>query len=102
MLYRSLHERILKRFRDLSIYPAHHGRPMGFETDPIVADLGKLRSTLDLLRLDEEQFVSEIVRGLQPKPPNFQRVIAVNEGKETLEGIDPLDLEAGPNRCAAG
>jgi hypothetical protein len=29
-------------------------------------------------------------------------VIAVNEGKAGLEGVDPLDVEAGPNRCAVG
>jgi hypothetical protein len=43
-----------------------------------------------------------VLRSLQAKPPNFEMVIAVNEGRAGLQGIDPLDVEAGPNRCAVG
>ena len=31
----------------------------------------------------------------------LERIIAINEGRERLD-VDPLDVEAGPNRCAAG
>jgi hypothetical protein len=44
--------------------------------------------------------VSRICSAQRVKPPNLQRIIAINEGKTELDGIDPLDLEAGPNRCA--
>ncbi len=45
-------------------------------------------------------FVQTILANLPAKPPNFQTVLAINEGKAELGQVDPLDLEAGPNRCA--
>ncbi|MDX1389853.1 MAG: MBL fold metallo-hydrolase [Acidobacteriota bacterium] len=101
-LYHSLNKRLLSRFDDLGVYPAHHAEPVGFDGVPIGGSLRELRRSVDLLKLAEDDFVTRIVDGLSAKPPNFEAIIAVNEGKSALSGIDPLDLEAGPNRCAAG
>lgn len=100
MLHKSLHHTILPMSDDLQIYPTHYGKPIGFDRTPIGAPLGTLKAKLELLKLEEEPFVQKILSTLQPKPPNFQAIIAINEGKEQLGWIDPLDLEAGPNRCA--
>lgn len=100
MLYRSLHERLLPCRDEVMVYPAHHATPLGFDGRPIGAALGTLRR-LDLVGLGEEQFVQRIVSGLGEKPGNFATIIAVNEGKAALGDNDPLDLEAGPNGCAA-
>ncbi len=99
-LHHSLHDKILALPGDIRIYPAHYGRPIGFDHVPVGASLSELRAKLDLLKLDEQSFVQTVLSSLQAKPPNFQRVIAINEGKAELGWIDPLDLEAGPNRCA--
>jgi hypothetical protein len=66
------------------------------------AALADLRAHLELLQVPEDAFVATLLRGLQAKPPNFEMVIAVNEGKAGLEGVDPLDVEAGPNHRAVG
>jgi len=102
LLYRSLHERLGPLAGEIAIYPAHHAEPVGFDGRPIGATLGELRSALPLLRLDESEFVARIVAGLGHKPPNFATIIGINEGRAALAGHDPLDLEAGPNSCAAG
>ena len=101
-LFSSLHEKLLERFDDVRFYPAHTSDPIGFDRQPIGGSIATARRELDLLALAEQPFVDRILNSLRPKPPNHHGIIAVNEGKQDLGPIDPLDIEAGPNRCAAG
>lgn len=101
LLYQSLHGKVLNLPEKIKILPAHHGKPIGFDSNPIKARLKELKSNLPLLSSEREAFVQRILSGLSQKPPNFNFIIAINEGKQTLGLINPLDLEAGPNRCAA-
>lgn len=101
-LYRTLRDRLGVLPQGLRIFPCHDSRPVPLDGVPIGTTLGEALRNASTIAADEEAFASTIVESLQPKPPNFRFVIAVNEGKAGLEGIDPLDLEAGPNRCAAG
>lgn len=101
-LYRSLHERLKPLAGEIVIYPAHHAEPIGFDRRPIGASLSQVRSTLPLLRLAEQEFVTTIVGGLGSKPANFQTIVGINEGRSALDELDPLELEAGPNSCAVG
>ena len=100
-LHRSLHGTLLARFDDVRVHPGHHAGPIGVDGEPIGASLGQLRQGLEPLALAEEPFVGWILGRLGTKPPSFDTIMAVNEGRASLEGVDPLDLEAGPNRCAA-
>ena len=100
-LWASLH-RIEGLPGTLRVLPAHHAAAIGFDGTPVSATLEELRARVELLRVPEDAFVATVLGLLQAKPPNFEMVIAVNEGKAGLEGIDPLDVEAGPNRCAVG
>ena len=101
-LWASLHRKIEALPGSLRVLPAHHATAIGFDGTPVSATLAELRERVELLKVPEESFVATVLRSLQAKPPNFEMVIAVNEGKAGLEGIDPLDVEAGPNRCAVG
>jgi len=102
MLYASLREGLLGRVPDrVAICPAHHGKPIALDGRPVRSTVGELRSGLELLGRGEEEFVGRILNSLTAKPPNHERIIAINEGRERLD-VDPLDVEAGPNRCAAG
>lgn len=101
-LYRSLHGRLGSLPPALRVFPCHHGQPVPLDGVPVGTTLGEALRGVAAIASNEETFATAIVEGLQPKPPNFRFVISVNEGKAGLEGIDPLDLEAGPNRCAAG
>lgn len=84
------------------VLPAHETGPVGFDGVPIAAPLREVVARVTLLCESEEVFVSRVVRGLGAKPPNFDRIIAINEGRAGSGEGDSLDLEAGPNRCAAG
>jgi rhodanese-related sulfurtransferase len=44
-------------------------------------------------------FVERVVSRLPPTPPNFARIVELNEAGEFSTG-DPTELEAGANRCA--
>jgi glyoxylase-like metal-dependent hydrolase (beta-lactamase superfamily II)/rhodanese-related sulfurtransferase len=101
-LWASLHKKVEGLPGSLRVLPAHHATAIGFDGTPVAATLADLRTRLELLQVPEDAFVATVLRSLQAKPPNFEMVIAVNEGKAGLEGIDPLDVEAGPNRCAVG
>ena len=101
-LYASLQQKLLGRFDEMRFYPAHTSDPIGFDREPIGGSIATARAELDLLTLGEQAFVDRILASLQPKPPNHHAIIAVNEGKQELGLTDPLDVEAGPNRCAAG
>ena len=101
LLYQSLQDKILTLEENIKILPAHHGKPISFDSKPIEARLKELTSNLPLLKTEQEQFVQRILSGLSQKPPNFSIILGINEGKQTLGFINPLDLEAGPNRCAA-
>jgi glyoxylase-like metal-dependent hydrolase (beta-lactamase superfamily II) len=101
-LFDSLHDKLFNRFDEMRFYPAHTSDPIGFDRQPLGGSIATVRQELGLLELDKPGFVERILESLQPKPPNHNGIIAVNEGKQDLGSIDPLDLEAGPNRCAAG
>jgi glyoxylase-like metal-dependent hydrolase (beta-lactamase superfamily II)/rhodanese-related sulfurtransferase len=101
-LWQSLQRRVLALPGATRILAAHHGAAIGFDGEPIAATLEEIRQRLPLLQAPEDAFVQTVLRSLQAKPPNFEMVIAVNEGRAGLQGVDPLDVEAGPNRCAAG
>lgn len=101
LLYKSLTQGILKLPPSTRIFPAHTGTAIGFDNVPICTTIQDLKSRLHLLSSSEADFVTQVVSRLTTKPGNFDSVIAINEGKLDLGGENPINLEAGPNRCAA-
>lgn len=100
MLFSSLHDKILTLPDDILVCPGHTSESIGFDRVALAARLAEIKPRVDLLDEPEAAFVSKVVGSLGAKPPNFQRVIGVNEGRIDLGRRDPLELEAGPNRCA--
>ena len=47
----------------------------------------------------EAAFVERVTSSLPPTPPNFARIVDLNEADE-FPTSDPTELEAGANRCA--
>mgnify|MGYP000330224365 CR=1 FL=1 len=108
LLYDSLHDTILDLPDDAKLLPGHltvtsDGRyENGSPGDPLEARLGDLRTELDLLGLDRDAFVERLTENALEKPPNYETVIAVNTGKETVDDEgEATELELGPNNCAA-
>jgi hypothetical protein len=47
----------------------------------------------------EDAFIDRVVSRLPDTPPNFMRIVELNEAGE-FPAVDPTELEAGTNRCA--
>ncbi|WP_115864204.1 MBL fold metallo-hydrolase [Halorussus litoreus] len=108
LLYDSLHETILELPDDTTILPGHltvmsDGRyENGSPGDPLKARLGDLRNELGFLGLDRDAFVERLTEDVPEKPPNYEAVIAINTGKDTVDNeSEATELELGPNNCAA-
>jgi len=108
LLYDSLHETILDLPDETTILPGHltvtsDGRfENGSPGEPLKAQLGNLREKLEFLRLDRDAFVDRLTEEVPEKPPNYETVIAINTGRETVSDEDEAtNLELGPNNCAA-
>jgi thiosulfate/3-mercaptopyruvate sulfurtransferase len=70
--------------------------------EPVDATVGMLRTGLDLLAEDRESFVGVLTERLPEKPPNYERIIGINRGQESVgDPVEAIELELGPNRCAA-
>ncbi|KAB1193908.1 MBL fold metallo-hydrolase [Haloferax sp. MBLA0076] len=108
LLYDTLHERILSLPSETRILPGHvsvaadgtYG--VASPGELVSTTLGELREELDLLGLDEDAFVHRIADDTPEKPPNYERVIAINTGRESVtDEEEATELELGPNNCAA-
>ena len=93
----------LLRLRELPstllVLPAHASEPIAFDGQPIAASLGEVASWLSTWLASESGFVERVTSKLPPTPPNFVRIVELNESGD-VRSIDPTDLEAGANRCA--
>lgn len=98
-LYDSLHNKLLKLAPDIIVFPTHHGvnvKPV----DGIYSTTIAKASQHDVLKLSKEDFVKQVVAITVPRPMNYQRIIQINKGSETLNMPEIPDLELGPNRCS--
>jgi glyoxylase-like metal-dependent hydrolase (beta-lactamase superfamily II)/rhodanese-related sulfurtransferase len=101
-LYNTLHFRLMNFPPKMLVCPGHTSAMVGFDRKPIVARLADLNHSIEYLNQSETEFIQNIVSSLSAKPPNFQFIISINEGKADCAPTDPLVIEAGPNRCAVG
>lgn len=82
------------------VLPAHTSEPVAFDGEPVAAPLAAVRSRVDEIALGEEAFVERLVRATPPTPPNYERIVELNEAG-AWPGDALVELEAGANRCAA-
>jgi glyoxylase-like metal-dependent hydrolase (beta-lactamase superfamily II) len=81
------------------VLPAHASEPIAFDGRAIAAQMGDVEMWLSTWLASEDAFVERVTSNLPPTPPNFARIVELNEAGEFPTG-DPTDLEAGANRCA--
>jgi glyoxylase-like metal-dependent hydrolase (beta-lactamase superfamily II) len=84
---------------DMLVLPAHASEPIPFDGRPIAAPLNDVSTWLSGWVASEPAFVERVTSNLPPTPPNFVRIVELNELGEFPSG-DPTELEAGANRCA--
>lgn len=101
---RQLHQS-LKRLLALPpaslVLPAHASGAVHFDGKLIGETIGNLKEKLELLNLNETDFVQYTLARIPPLPPNYLTIASINT-KGTYEGFEPAELEAGGNHCAIG
>ncbi len=107
-LYDSLHRTLLAEPDGVTVLPGHFAVSDAGETgeltrgEPIADSVGTIRTTVDLLSRDRDAFVRHVTERRPEKPPNYERIIDLNTGREAVgDETEAIELELGPNRCAA-
>jgi len=98
LLYRSL-RRLLDLPSDTLVFPGHASEPPAFDRKPIAERLGQVSTTIAGWLRSEDDFLDGILDRIPPTPPNYLRIVELNEAGTMPEG-DASELEAGANRCA--
>ena len=98
MLYQSL-QKLLALDENIIVLPAHTSQPVDFDNIPIQTTIGNIKKTIAMLQLKEEEFISAILQRIPPTPANYLSIVEKNI-KGDFSEINPIDLEAGANRCA--
>ncbi|MBI4485391.1 MAG: MBL fold metallo-hydrolase, partial [Acidobacteria bacterium] len=83
----------------LMVLPGHTSEPVAFDGRPVAATLTEIDSWLSGWLVSDVAFVDRVTSRLPPTPPNFVRIVELNE-TGAFPTDDPIDLEAGANRCA--
>ena len=98
LLYHSL-QKIMALKDDIIVLPAHTSKPVDFDDKIIEASVGQIKNSISMLQLDEENFITDLIQRIPPTPPNYL-IIAEKNLEGDFKDVNPLDLEAGANRCA--
>lgn len=107
-LYGTLHERLPAVGDDPLVAPGHRQPETELQGGSYTARLSAVRERVDALGLERAAFVEHVLTDTA-RPANVERILAVNRGTEPLETGDEaddgseawVDLELGPNNCAA-
>jgi glyoxylase-like metal-dependent hydrolase (beta-lactamase superfamily II)/rhodanese-related sulfurtransferase len=101
-LYQSLQQRVLTLPDKTLIAPGHHGTHAEPAADgSYTAPLRDVVERLDILSLPEAEFVEAVLADMPPRPANHTQLIATNLGQRDIPRQRALQLERGPNNCAA-
>ncbi len=98
LLYQSL-QKLLSLKDDIIVLPAHTNQPVDFDGKPVEAILSEIKKNVTMLSLSEEIFINTLLQRIPATPENYLSIVEKNL-KGDFSDINPVDLEAGPNRCA--
>jgi hydroxyacylglutathione hydrolase len=102
-VFRTLHEKLLTLPPETEVWPGHLGGSLcgGPGMDMKVSStIGYERRHNELLSItDEDAFVSKMLDGLGPQPPNFKAIVELNRGPLLTAGVEvgplaPRQVEA--------
>ncbi|MBO8156758.1 MAG: MBL fold metallo-hydrolase [Bacillaceae bacterium] len=104
-LYDTIYNKISEIADDVIVLPAHYADydDEANEDKYIGATLGDIRKRNEMMNdHDEAEFVEKVAASASTEtPPNFEDIIAINRGEKEATEDEQLELEIGPNRCAA-
>ncbi len=86
---------------EVNIFPAHFGdRVEVLPCTAVLTTVSKFQQDFEVLLGDKEQFLAWATGKATNRPPNYQRIVRINQGRETLIMTEAPEMELGPNRCA--
>lgn len=97
-LYQSL-QTLLALDEQIIVLPSHTNQPVDFDHQPIQTTIGQVKKNVAMLQLNEPDFTHIILQRIPATPPNYLSIVELNLTGDLRE-INPIDLEAGANRCA--
>lgn len=97
-LYHSLHK-LLALPAETLVLPGHTSTPVPFDGVPLATTLAEIDAQVGMLHTTRATFVRTTLSRIPPTPPNYERIVRLNEAGVLPEG-DLTALEAGANRCA--
>jgi glyoxylase-like metal-dependent hydrolase (beta-lactamase superfamily II)/rhodanese-related sulfurtransferase len=97
LLYQSL-QNLLRLDDEIIVLPAHTSQPIDFDHIMIQTTLAKVKQ-LPMLQLSEEDFVLNLLDRIPATPANYLTIVEKNNSGD-FGDLNPIDLEAGANRCA--
>jgi glyoxylase-like metal-dependent hydrolase (beta-lactamase superfamily II)/rhodanese-related sulfurtransferase len=98
LLYQSL-QKIIALDDNIIVLPAHTSNPIDFDDKPVQATLSEIKKNVPMLQMNEETFVSTLLQRIPETPANYLSIVEKNL-KGDFSDVNPIDLEAGANRCA--
>ena len=98
LLYQSL-QKLLALDENIIVLPAHTSQPVDFDNKPIQTTIGNIKKSAAILQLNEDEFINTIQQRIPATPANYLSIIEKNI-KGDFSDINPVELEAGANRCA--
>ncbi|MDP2321903.1 MAG: rhodanese-like domain-containing protein [Acidobacteriota bacterium] len=84
---------------EVIVLPAHTSEPIAFDGRPVMSRMSSIDKWLGDWMGSEASFIARVVSRLPETPPNFGRIVELNERGE-MPDVDATELEAGANRCA--
>ncbi|RPD44020.1 MBL fold metallo-hydrolase [Paracnuella aquatica] len=98
LLYHSL-QKLIALNENIIVLPGHTSKPVEFNSIPIQASLSSIKQNVSMLHLKEEEFVQTILQRIPRTPANYLAIVEKNI-KGEYDDVNPVELEAGANRCA--
>jgi hydroxyacylglutathione hydrolase len=91
-IFRSMHGQLLSLPGQVEVWPGHLGGSMcggpGMDMK-IASTIGYERDHNPVLAIaDEDEFVTEVLAGLGPQPPNFRAIVELNTGPLVTDGVE--------------
>lgn len=81
------------------VMPGHTSQPVAFNNQPIQSTLHKVVENTPLLKESEQEFVQSLLKRIPNPPENYLKIVEKNISGDFTD-VNPIDLEAGANRCA--
>ncbi|MGZ4162841.1 MAG: MBL fold metallo-hydrolase, partial [Tumebacillaceae bacterium] len=102
-LYDTVFTTIAALADEIVVLPAHYaGVEEINERGFVGAPLRVIRLHNELMKtVDREQFTERVAGHVGEAPPHYQQIVEINRGRVQVPLQQAVELETGPNRCAA-